>query len=123
MAESLVTDLAAIAHATAAHADTQQAFCTFIQLEVPLSDRQLQTLVQDTTEAVWQHIDCRTCANCCRTRHPVFRRAEVERIAAHLGLSVAEAGGEVNRSQALRSRQAETSRERFTTTLEQALPL
>lgn len=90
MADSIVTDLAVIAQSSAAHADEQQALCTFLQLEVPLSDRQLQTLVGETTEQVWQHIDCRSCANCCRTRHPVFRRAEVERIAAHLGLTDAD---------------------------------
>jgi uncharacterized protein len=35
-------------------------------------------------------IDCKRCANCCRTSHPVFEQHEIERIARRLGM---EPGG------------------------------
>jgi Fe-S-cluster containining protein len=66
------------------------SFRTFVRLELELSDRRLNTLVSDTTAQVWQHIDCRSCANCCRSQHPVFSRKEVQRIAAYLGLTAEE---------------------------------
>jgi len=90
MPDEVITDLAQIQRASVAKEDENDAFRTFVKLEVELSDRRLNTLVSETTAQVWKHIDCRTCANCCRTRHPVFTRTEVQRIAAHLGLTLEE---------------------------------
>jgi uncharacterized protein len=88
MPDELITDLVQIHHATAAQDEENLAFQTFVHVELALSDRRLNTVVQETTAQVWGHIDCRTCANCCRTRQPVFRRTEVQRIAAYLGVTV-----------------------------------
>ncbi|MBM3222453.1 MAG: YkgJ family cysteine cluster protein [Candidatus Tectomicrobia bacterium] len=90
MPDEIITDLIQIQRATVAKEDENLAFRTFVKLEVELSDRQLNTLVSDTTAQVWQHVDCRSCANCCRVRQPVFSRAEAERIAAYLGLTLAD---------------------------------
>ncbi len=90
MSNTILTDLTELAQAAAGKAEELEGFFTFLQLEVPLSDRQLQVAVDDTTAQVWQHIDCRSCANCCRVRHPLFTRVEVERIATYLGLPAAE---------------------------------
>jgi hypothetical protein len=90
MLQQLITDLAIIQRTADAQADENEAFRTFITLDAPLSDRRLNTVVQETTAAVWQHIDCRTCANCCRTLHPVFSRTEVQRIATYLGTTLAD---------------------------------
>lgn len=90
MSKDVVTDLQHIQTATTARAADNLAFQTFVKLDVPLSDRPLTALVQEITADVWQHIDCRTCANCCSVRQAVFSRAEAERIAAHLGLTLAE---------------------------------
>jgi hypothetical protein len=83
MPDELITDLAQIQCAAAAQHEEDVAFRTFVNLELALSDRRLNTVVHETTVQVWEHIDCRTCANCCRTRQPVFCRAEVQRIAAY----------------------------------------
>ena len=88
MTHKIITDLHHIQRTTVAHEVENLAFRTFVTLEVPLSDRPLNALVQETTAAVWQHIDCRECANCCRVRQPVFSRAEATRIAAYLGLTL-----------------------------------
>jgi uncharacterized protein len=88
MPDELITDLVQIQCAAATQDDENLAFRTFVHVELALSDRRLNTVVQETTAQVWEHIDCRTCANCCRTRQPVFRRAEVQQIAAYLGVTV-----------------------------------
>ena len=86
--KSLLTDPGQLSSLATEKAEENQAFQMFVKLEVPLSDRQLNTVVQDTTAAVWQHIDCQSCAHCCRTRYPTFSRAEAQRIASHLGTTL-----------------------------------
>ncbi|MCX6188566.1 MAG: YkgJ family cysteine cluster protein [Bacteroidetes bacterium] len=38
----------------------------------------------------WAEVDCLACANCCKKMTPTFKKAEVKRIATHLGLSYKE---------------------------------
>ena len=90
MPAAIITDLAQIQRAAAAKKDENCSFQTFVNLELELSDRRLNTIVSETTAEVWQQIDCRTCANCCRSQHPTFSRPEVERIAAYIGLTAEE---------------------------------
>jgi Fe-S-cluster containining protein len=90
MPDDILTDLTQIQRASLAKEDENTAFRAFVKMEVELSDRRLNTLVNETTSQVWKHIDCRSCANCCRTRQPVFSRVEVQRIAAYLGLTLEE---------------------------------
>lgn len=35
----------------------------------------------------FEKIDCLSCANCCKTMAPTFRKTEVERISGHLGMT------------------------------------
>lgn len=83
-----MTDITSIAQASEAKAPENLAFREFIRFTSELSDRRLNAIVRQTTEEVWAYIDCRTCANCCKTRHPTFSRAEVARIAEYLGMTV-----------------------------------
>lgn len=39
---------------------------------------------------VFEEIDCLDCANCCKTTSPIFRDADIRRIARHLRLKPAE---------------------------------
>lgn len=41
-------------------------------------------------EEIFAKTDCLTCANCCRTTSPFFRDVDIERIAKHLGMRVAD---------------------------------
>ena len=88
MTDEPISDLTHIQRSTQAQEEENLAFRAFVKLELELSDRRLNAIVQETTEQVWAGIDCRTCANCCKTRHPLFRRTEVERIAVYLGTTV-----------------------------------
>lgn len=47
----------------------------------------MPTLVKQTDTSVWQEVDCTTCANCCKTMTPTFRKSDVLRIAAHLSMT------------------------------------
>lgn len=35
-------------------------------------------------EAVFKHIDCLECANCCKTTSPIFRDVDINRLSKHL---------------------------------------
>jgi hypothetical protein len=90
MPDEVITDLTQMHRAAVAKEEENLEFRTFVKIALELSDRRLNTVVQETTAEVWQQIDCRACANCCRTQRPVFSRPEVQRIAAYLDLSVEE---------------------------------
>ena len=90
MPDEVITDLVQIQLHAVTNEDENSEFQTFVKLELELSDRRLNTMVRETTSQVWKHIDCRTCANCCRMQHPVFSRTEAQRIATYLGLTLEE---------------------------------
>src|SRR5918996_5652997 len=90
MADDPITDLIYIEQTSKANEQENLDFRTFVRADLDLSDYRLHRIVQQATQEVWAHIDCRTCANCCKTRHPVFSRAEVQRIAEYLGTTAAE---------------------------------
>ncbi len=58
-----------------------------IEKKAPTS---LNKLVVMLDKAVWNEIDCLSCANCCKTMTPTFTTADMKRIAAYLNISVAE---------------------------------
>lgn len=47
-------------------------------------------LVASTDATVWKDVDCMSCANCCKTMTPTFRKADIVRISAHLGMKPKE---------------------------------
>lgn len=46
--------------------------------------KNLDYLVQETHEEVFEKIDCLQCANCCKTTGPLFMEKDIERISKHL---------------------------------------
>ena len=90
MPDDLIVDIPYIEQASQAKEEENLAFREFVKADLEVPDRRLNALVQQTTQEVWAHIDCRTCANCCKTRHPTFNRSELPRIAEYLGITVAE---------------------------------
>ena len=52
--------------------------------------KNLDYLVQETHEEVFQKIDCLQCANCCKTTGPLFTEKDIERISKHLRLKPTE---------------------------------
>src|SRR5262245_59523574 len=90
MPDEPITNLVQIAEMSKAKEQENLAFRDYVRADLDLSDYRLNAIVQQATQEVWAHIDCRTCANCCKTRHPVFNRAEVQRIAEYLGITAVE---------------------------------
>ncbi|WNJ16674.1 YkgJ family cysteine cluster protein [Pontibacter sp. G13] len=46
--------------------------------------KQLDTLVADLHDEVFEEVDCLACANCCKTISPIFTDNDIARIAKHL---------------------------------------
>lgn len=46
--------------------------------------KNLDYVVQETHEEVFEKIDCLQCAHCCKTTGPLFTDKDIERIAKHL---------------------------------------
>src|SRR4029453_19618441 len=90
MPDDPITDLVYIEQTCKTNKQENLVFRVFVKADLDLSDYRLHGIVKQATQEVWAHIDCRTCANCCKTRHPLFSRAEVQRIADYLGMTAAE---------------------------------
>ena len=52
--------------------------------------KNLDYVVQETHDQVFEKIDCLKCANCCKTTGPLFTPKDVERIAKHLKMKIAD---------------------------------
>ena len=50
----------------------------------------LTKVVREVDATVWPEVNCTTCANCCKTMTPTFRKPDVERISAHLNMTPKE---------------------------------
>jgi Fe-S-cluster containining protein len=90
MPDEPITDLAYIEQASKDNERENLAFRDYVRADLDLSDYRLHAVVQQTTQQVWDRIDCRDCANCCKTRHPLFNRTDVARIAAFLDMTAEE---------------------------------
>ncbi|MBI3326585.1 MAG: YkgJ family cysteine cluster protein, partial [Nitrospinae bacterium] len=88
MSYNLITELPLIQEASATKEKENGEFREFVKFDLELPDRRLNAIVQETTQQVWAHIDCRTCANCCKTSYPLFSRKEAQRIAEYLGMTL-----------------------------------
>jgi Fe-S-cluster containining protein len=47
-------------------------------------DGKLDSRINDLNDKAFAHIDCLSCANCCKTLGPLFNQKDVERVAKHL---------------------------------------
>lgn len=52
--------------------------------------KNLDYLVQDTHDEVFEDINCLDCANCCKTTGPLYTEKDIERISKHLKLSISD---------------------------------
>ncbi len=47
----------------------------------------MHKLVASVDKSVWIDVDCKECANCCKSMTPTFTAKDVKRISAHLGMT------------------------------------
>lgn len=55
-----------------------------------LKPKDLDRQFQRFHDEVFAYTDCLTCANCCKTTSPIFRPADIERLAKHLRMKPSE---------------------------------
>lgn len=65
----------------------KKALDAFLKKLKRRNPRNIFALSKQADAEMWKEIDCLDCANCCKTMTPTFTRAEVKRIAAHLGMT------------------------------------
>lgn len=61
-------------------------FNKYLRRVAKLKPEGLDTLAEQINTAVWQEIDCLTCANCCKTMTPTFSHKDIRRISKHLDM-------------------------------------
>jgi len=59
-------------------------FLTKVEKNPP---RDLDKLTEKLNVEIWQHVDCLTCANCCKTMTPAYTPKDIKRISAYLGMT------------------------------------
>lgn len=52
--------------------------------------KNLDYVVQETHEKVFEKVDCLQCANCCKTTGPLYVEKDIERISKHLRMKQAD---------------------------------
>lgn len=52
--------------------------------------KNLDELTHSFHEKAFAHIDCLTCANCCKTTGPLFKQKDIERLSAHFKIRPAQ---------------------------------
>ncbi|MGC4129880.1 MAG: YkgJ family cysteine cluster protein [Bergeyella sp.] len=52
--------------------------------------KNLDYIVQETHDGVFEKINCLECANCCKTTGPLFTEKDIERISRHLKMKASD---------------------------------
>ena len=63
-------------------------FRMFLKNRLNMPGKELDALVQETTDAVWEQIDCTTCAHCCRAYEIVVDDKDIRRLADRFKITV-----------------------------------
>jgi Fe-S-cluster containining protein len=51
-----------------------------------MNPRKLDELFHEAHKKTFKSMDCLTCANCCKTTSPIFRKVDIDRIAKRMGM-------------------------------------
>lgn len=70
--------------------DQLKAYQDFLSRLKKKPPKNLDYLVQETHEEVFEETDCLKCANCCKTTGPLFTERDIERISKHFRMKVAD---------------------------------
>ena len=87
LADKIIREIPLIARYSRHNEAEDHAFAYFLKSRLSLSNSELNAIVQETTTAVWDQIDCTACAHCCRTREIVVDDADIERLSQCLDIT------------------------------------
>lgn len=65
-------------------------FSTLVKKLKKRKTKELDQMIHELHDEVFEDVDCLKCANCCKTTSPIFRDVDIERLAKHLRMSVAD---------------------------------
>ena len=88
--DQIITRISLIERYSRHNEDSDWRFRAFLKADSSRSNEQVDAIVREETDRVWSRIDCTTCANCCRKLQIVVDNADINRLAARLGMPVAE---------------------------------
>ena len=83
-ASAIETDLSRINQLSQEHDDENWDFRSWLKQNAPDN---IDGIVQALSQKYFALIDCKQCANCCRSLHAEFKRSELLNIAKTLGQS------------------------------------
>src|SRR5690554_2160465 len=69
------------------HKDKLSDFLNKFDKKIPEG---LSELVKETDQQVWEQVNCKECANCCKVMTPTYTKADIARISKHLNMSKKE---------------------------------
>ena len=49
--------------------------------------RGIQPIVNEAAKETWKEISCKQCGNCCRDMTPTWKKSDIKRVAAHVGIT------------------------------------
>jgi Fe-S-cluster containining protein len=84
----LVTDLDEIRALAAARRDTFEAMRETLEFDGALSDEALDALVEEVANPIVAAIDCKQCANCCRSLDVCLIPPDIDRLSAALHIPI-----------------------------------
>lgn len=65
----------------------KKTYTTFLRGLLRRKIRGIDPVVLELHKQAFEKIDCLSCANCCKTMSPTYKKADVLRISKHLGMS------------------------------------
>jgi Fe-S-cluster containining protein len=86
----LVTDPQEVERLAEELEDENWEFRNWIKRTFDFDDERLMSVVRELADEITAQIDCTQCANCCRETATELGQEEIERLAAALGMSVAD---------------------------------
>ena len=84
----VITDLADVERRAQAVENENLDFRIWLKGSCNLNPAEIDKLVQQTTDEVWEKIDCTHCANCCRILPVSVDDEDIAKLASRLDLSI-----------------------------------
>jgi uncharacterized protein len=86
----MIVELPVIQKQSRRNEETDYRFRTYLKERLPLSNAELDTIVQEITTDVWGKINCLDCGNCCKTLEIVVDKGDILRLSKKLGISTVQ---------------------------------
>ncbi len=62
-------------------------FRTYLKVGIDHSNEELDSVVREVTDDVWEQIDCTKCANCCKSLQIEVNKEDIRRLAAKFSMT------------------------------------